>query len=192
MEKDGQSLADEISQIDKAVADATPPVLTMQQQMWIDYNALSGLITDNTQEWFDREGNPVTIKKMTIVEFAKMIDVSRETLRLWRNSVPDFWGRVNARRRELAPQSRLQKMHEAWYLKALKMDNWPVSEAWFINFDPNYETPKIKHQHEIGDNLAELLLTAERDGIIEGEVAHASNNDAGTGSQNPGILPPAS
>jgi hypothetical protein len=174
------------------VKEATPPALTVQQQLWIDYNALGGLITDDTQDWKDKDGNLTPMRKMSIIEFAQMIDVSRETLRLWRTQIPDFWGKVNARRKELAPQSRLAQVHRKWYIEVLKMKNWPMVEAWLINNDPTYETPKVKHELDVGDNLADLLLAAKRDGIIEGEVVNAPSNDPGAGGQNPGLLPSAS
>jgi hypothetical protein len=187
----GQNLANEIQEIDVAVRAANPEPLTPQQQMWIDYNALGGLIVDNTDERWDSVNQvTTTMRKMSISEFAKMIDVSRETLRLWRNSIPDFWGKVNVRRQELAPRARLQKMHEVWFLSALKTgaEGFRDRQMWLANFDKDFRMPAQKMEHDIGDNLAELLIAAKRDGIIEGEVVNGPN-DATAGSANPGALP---
>lgn len=147
-------------------------LITPQQQAWVDYNALGGLITDITDERLDKDGNPITMRKMSATEFAEMIGVDRKTLRRWRADIPNFWGLVNSRRQELAPQSRLQKVHEVWYLSALNPKNTRDRELWLANFDPDFKMPNQKIEHEIGDNYANLLAIAARDGIIEGEVVN--------------------
>jgi hypothetical protein len=175
--ENGQNLADEIKQIDEAVKSTLPVTLSAQQQLWIDYNALSGLITDVTGTGgFDREGNELRIRKMPITEFSQLIGVSRETLRAWRLSIPDFWKRVEDRRQELAPQSRVQAFHEKWYMAALSMKNWQVSEAWAINFLPNYKAPKLKVEHDLGNSWAALLGNKRKivENIVEGEVVDAT------------------
>lgn len=135
--------------------------LTIQQQLWIDYNALSGLITDLAEPVRDdKTGQMVTMRKVSISEFARMINVDRDTLRRWRNSIPDFWGKVNDRRRELAPQSRLQRVHETWYLKAVAGD-FQFTQLWLANFDPNFRMPSQPVQLEAGDSWVELLKKAD-------------------------------
>jgi hypothetical protein len=177
----GQNLANEISEIDAAVKAATPQPLTMQQQAWIDYNALSGLITDMTTDAINKNGQAATMRKMPITEFAELVGVSRETLRLWRNSIPNFWDKVNDRRRQLAPQSRLQRVHEAWYLKAVKGD-FQHMQLWLANFDPNFHMPTEKHDIDVGGGLADLLKLAQTrvkaDAIPEAEVIDAGNKAA--------------
>jgi DNA-binding transcriptional regulator YiaG len=159
-----QNLANEISEIDVAVKAATPFVMSAQQQLWIDYNALSGIVTDITEDQ--------SIRKMPITEFAEKIGVSRETLRQWRTMIPDFWDRVNKRREELAPQSRVQAFHEKWYVSALKMNNWAVSEAWARNFVPGYKEAKTKVEHELGNSWTALAQGKKE--VIEGEVVDES------------------
>lgn len=150
--------------------------MDIKQQAWIDYNAMSGLITDNTEERPIKGTNDTsTMRKMPIIEFAQMIDVSRETLRQWRNSIPDFWQKVNDRRHELAPTARLQKMHEVWYLSALNPKNFQDRQLWLANFDPNFRMPTQKLEHEAGGGLADLLELGrkrERDTnrVVEAEV----------------------
>src|SRR5207245_215155 len=124
-------------------------VITPQMQAWIDYNAINGTITDNLDE------SGLSYRKMTISEFAAAIDVHRDTLRNWRTYIPNFWDRVNERRKEIAPKAQLQLMHNTWYLKALSMKSWPLTEAWLINFDPNYVSPKLKVEHELGEGVAD-------------------------------------
>lgn len=174
---DSQNVANEISEIDAAVKAATPYKLTPQQQLWIDYNALGGLLTDITGTGkLDRDGNEMTIRKMPITEFADKIGITRETLRRWRSDIPDFWDRVEKRRQEIAPQSRVQAFHEKWYVAALTMKNWQVSEAWAINFVPNYKAPRVKVEHEMGDSWAALAQAKKP--VIEGEVVDGRNDNA--------------
>lgn len=173
--ENGQPQANEIAEIDLAVKKLKAEQLTPQQQAWIDYNAVSGVITDLMSEKTDSKGNPVYMRKMPITEFAETIGVGRETLRLWRTSIPDFWGKVNKRRTEIAPQSRLQKIHESWYLKAASLSNWPVTEAWLINHDPSYKQPRMKVEHDVSESLADALGLARMrakkvDNIQEGEI----------------------
>jgi hypothetical protein len=154
---------------DASDADPATKQLTIQQQAWIDYNALNGLITDILEEKVDpKTGTALTMRKMTIQEFAELIDVHRDTLRVWRTAIPNFWERVNQRRKELAPTARLQQIHERWYLNALKMKNWPVTEAWLRNFDPDYREPKQKIEHELGNSW--MALFEHKRKVIEGEV----------------------
>lgn len=169
----GQNLAKDIEQIDVAMNDAKPFVLTEQQQAWIDYNALSGLITDNTDERRSEGGEIVTLRKLPIYEFAEMLGVSRETLRNWRTSIPNFWQLVNDRRKELAPHSRLMRVHETWYLKAVA-GSWPHMEAWLRNFDPEYKEPRAKVEHELGDSWAALarqkVIATSNPKVIDAET----------------------
>lgn len=161
---------------DVSDADPTKKQLTIQQQTWIDYNALNGLVTDNLEDGIDpKTGSAMTLRKMTIQEFAELIGVHRDTLRIWRSAIPNFWQRVNDRRRELAPTARLQLIHEKWYLNALKMKNWPVTEAWLRNFDPEYREPKQKVEHELGNSW--MALFEHKRQVIEGEVVDGPGAD---------------
>lgn len=133
-------------------------------QTLIDYRALNGLITDD-------DG----MRKMTVDELAKMLNVSRITLYDWQNKTPDFWELVNQRRTEIAPKSRLAKMHEVWYMSALLPKNFQDRQLWLYNFDPKFRLPTAKIQHEIGDSFAEMAkMLKERDGAkpepLEGEI----------------------
>lgn len=146
-----QSLTEDRDFIDETPIKASLYVLTPQQQSWIDYKAISGIVYNR-----DTEG----MRKMTVAEFARQVGVSRETLYEWRNQIPNFWERVAERRKELAKTEWLVKMHEKWKIKALGFDNWQVTEAWLINFDPDYKSPKLKVEHELGDGLADALNIA--------------------------------
>lgn len=156
-----QNFANDLAQIDTATIEAATFVLTPQQQIYIDYKALGGLFLDQETHNF---------RKMTMAELGRLLQVDPRTLYNWRDAIPNFWERVATRRKELNAGEWLAKMHETWKLKAAKFDNWPITEAWLINFDPNYKTPKVKVEHEVGDNYAALLAAAAKDNVIDGEV----------------------
>jgi hypothetical protein len=145
----GQNLTKVDDGIDYKAIEDSMFVLTPQQQVWIDYKAVSGFVYEDDK-----------FRKMTVGELATKLNVSRETLYAWRNQIPNFWERVSERRKELGSTEWLVKMHEQWKLHALKFDNWQVSEAWLINFDPSYTAPKLKVQHELGDGVADALNIA--------------------------------
>lgn len=172
-----QDSATEVAAIDKAMAGLgkTPVdfVITSQMQAWIDYNALNGIITDNMEQ--------MSMRKMSISEFAQLIGVNRDTLRNWRVYIPNFWDRVNERRKELSPRSRLQVMHERWFIEAMKMKNWALSEAWLRNHDSDYKESKQKVEHELGDGFADAMnIARERrlksQTVVEGEVVDGSSH----------------
>jgi hypothetical protein len=175
---DQQNSSNEVVEIDKAIATLGKApvdfVITPQMQAWIDYNAVSGIITDNLDE-------SQTIRKMSISEFANTIGVHRDTLRNWRTYIPNFWDRVNERRKELAPRGRLQYIHEKWYIEAAKMEDWRITEAWLRNHDPDYKEARQKVEHELGDGLADALnIARERrmksQTVVEGEVVDGTTD----------------
>lgn len=170
-----QNLTDDFNPTPEQVAEVNLKILSDSQQSWIDYRALNGLIFDPTRS--DATGDTL-IRKMTIQEFADTIGVTRQTLYDWQSSIPDFWGKVNARRIELSGQSRLAKLHEVWYLKALAMKDWRIADAYLRNFDPNYIEPRQKVEHELGNSWAALLDAKRKRDAVEGEVV-------GDGTTNP-------
>jgi len=153
-----QNLTNEISEIDKAVNIASPKPLSPEQQMWIDFKAIGGRIT---------EQDTLLPEKMTVTKFASLVKVSRETLYEWTRTIPDFWGKVAARRKELGNQERLVKVHDTWYLKAIG-GSFPHMQLWLANFDPDFRMPTEKIEHELGDSWAALARSKK---LIEGEVS---------------------
>ena len=134
-------------------------------QALVDFKALNGLMTDE-------EGN---MKKMSMQTLAGLLQVDRGTLYNWMK-VDGFWDAVNTRRKDISPRSRLAKVHETWYLKAVQGD-WQHLNAWLLNFDDNYRTPSQKVELEAGDSLMEALaLARQRGNLIEAEVVDEPNN----------------
>lgn len=136
-------------------------MLTEVQRAYVDYKALGGIVTDD-------EG----VRKMTVSDLATMLGVTRNAIYDAKDHVPNFWQLVEDRRKELGGQSRLARFHETWYLKAIKMDNWQISEAWARNFDKSYREPKQKVEHELGNSWSALLENKRKqaNNIVEGEV----------------------
>jgi hypothetical protein len=157
--------------IDHAAIQRQTYVLTSQQQAWVDYKALGGVIYDADAD---------TLRKMPVHELAEKLNISRETLYQWRNQIPGFWERVEQRRAELNGQEVLAQIHTKWKIKALKMDNWPLTEAWLRNFDKSYKLANSKTE-EAADSLAELMnlarsRRAQSGQVIDGEVVRESSS----------------
>ena len=136
-----------------------PSLLKIQQQLYIDYCALGGLITDE-------EGN---FKKMSAEQLAEDIGVpNRRTFYTWQKQIPDFWGLVRTRRKQLSRGARATKVYNGLYLRACKGDPTAV-RLWADIFD-DYQPPSQKHEVLIG-GLADLAILAEKKQIVEGETA---------------------
>lgn len=156
--------------------------VTAQQQAWIDYRALNGLIFDWNGNEVNNKGQVtgVPMKKMTTQEFANILGVHRDTLYEWSNRIPNFSDLVNKRRIELSGRDRLAKVHEAFFLKAAS-GHPTLLPLWLHNFDSNFHLPTQKIEHEIGDNMAALLRQMESDKqpehnkVIEVEVTTNDN-----------------
>lgn len=157
--------------------------LTPQQQTWVDFRALNGLVFDETasETKLDQNGRTIVtgipMVKMSTQQLADTLQVTRETLYDWTRKIPDFWEMVNARRIELAPRQRLTKMHEVWYLSALKPGNDGHRDRvlWLANFDPNFRMPTQPVKHDMGDSWAALLnaKAPQKQEPIEGEIVDA-------------------
>lgn len=132
--------------------------LTNIQRAYVDYKAVSGLVTTD-------DG----IRKMPVDELAKMFGVTRYAFYKAKDALPNFWDLVSDRRKEIGSQERLTKMHEVWYLKA--MGSGPQAfnyfQLWQANFNPNFRMPAQKVEHEMGNSWAALLQGKEKPKQIE-------------------------
>lgn len=148
------------------ILDRVAFTLSPQQQAFIDYKALGGVVLNKDTDTFE---------KWTMADFSRKIGVDRGTLYNWRDSIPGFWDRVAERRKELNAGEWLSKLHEKWKLKALEFNNWQITEAWMINFDPTYKAPKLKVEHDVTDTMADALTMARNrrkklENVQEGEL----------------------
>lgn len=152
--------------------------LTLTQQFVVDYKALNGLITLDEPE-IGPDGKQRMFKKMTMTELASKLGVSRDALYKAMNSMSNFWDLVAQRRKELASESRLAVVHEAWFLKAAKGD-WQHLNAYLTNFDPNYVPPTQKVEHGLENagitDVLDIIRERKRKQAqaIEGEVIDES------------------
>jgi hypothetical protein len=142
--------------------------ISFKKDQWIDFNALSGWIT---------EGG--AIRSMTIEEFANTIGVEKRTLYRWRTSIPDFWERVNARRKVLGSETRLQRVWSALYAKAAS-GNPQAAALYLANHDPDFKMPTQKVENDVGQNLLALVNSARKKKVIEGEILEPENDNAGS------------
>lgn len=133
-------------------------MLTDRQRTYVDWKALGGIITDDNGT-----------RQLRLGELADMMGISAQSLSQSCNNIPNFWDLVDERRNEFGSTSRLAALHTKWYLMALTMKNWPLSEAYLRNFDKNYKESKSKLEVEAGASLVKLL-DKKRTTPIEGEV----------------------
>lgn len=141
-----------------------PFVLEPKHQMWIDYKAIGGWLTDPDSN---------VPKKMTITDFSKHIGVSRDLLYDWTQKIPDFWDKVATRRKEIGSQERLIKIHDTWYLKALS-GSYNHMQLWLANFDPDFRMPTEKVEHDYGNGVLDLIAKARK--TIDAEVIDAKTD----------------
>lgn len=139
-----------------------------KHEQYIAYTAFGGLIPDPNGE--------ATAVKMTAQQFADQIGMSRSILYEWRDTIPNFWERVDAKRREMGGKDRLSKVWNGIFLKAAS-GNAEAAKLYLANFDPNFKMPSQKIEHEAGDSLVDALtLARNRRQVIEGDTVDASDN----------------
>lgn len=145
-------------------------VLKINQQKWIDFNAVGGLITES-------DG---ALKPMTITAFAAAIGVERKTLYNWKNSIPNFWERVKQRRLELGSQARLQKVYTGLYLKASQ--GVPEAVKLYLQIFDDWKPPAQEQKIQLSNGLADLVarkkLELEHSRKIIDATPAAGNNES--------------
>jgi hypothetical protein len=137
--------------------------LPLTQQVWIDYCALQGVITND-------DGS---LEKMTIQECADKINVSRETLYAWKKSIPNFEDLCNERCAYMFNGARTRKVVNAIYLSATSKLNVQAMSLWMANQKSvEFRMPQQEVKHEAGNSWAALMSIkrSSSDGIVEGEV----------------------
>lgn len=143
--------------------------LSLQQQLWIDYKAIGGLIFEDAGEHFDRSGNPTQFRKMTVDEFAAKIDTAKSTLYEWQKNINNFWGMVDERRKVLMGGNRKTAVYNGLTLRAVRGEPNAV-KLWAEIFD-GYQPAPQRLQHSLGDGFADVMKVAQaRREAIEGKV----------------------
>jgi hypothetical protein len=146
--------------------------LSVPQQMWVDYNVVQGVITESDGE----------MRKMTVVDFARHMNVDRTTCYLWTRSIPNFWDLVAERRKLVFGGARTAKVWNSVFLAATVKLNVKAQELWLANADPTFRIASQKVEHEVGGGMADLLnrvreIDAGHTDVLEGEVIDGSNTD---------------
>lgn len=151
-------------------------LLNWQQQTWVEFNAVGGLLIEADGSFKKSPRNPE--KNYSVQDLANDLDVDRTTLYNWTRSIPDFWGRVQKERKELGSRARVQKVWNGVFLKAAAGN--PQAAAMFLaNFDDDFRMPMQKVEHEVGSSWSKLMGIAETNTnkIIEGHVVDAQNSE---------------
>jgi len=156
----------------ESVVDPEEHLLQMRQQKWIDFNAVGGLITES-------DG---ALKPMTISAFALALGVSRQTLYDWKNNIPDFWGRVRDRRKQIGTQTRLEKVYTGLYLKAASGD--PAAVKLYLQIFDDWRPPAQAHEIEVTTGLADLISKKKLELERERKVIDATPADTTTDTPN--------
>lgn len=139
----------------------------LQQQQFIDFCALGGLLTDEA-------GN---FTRLTLNDFAEMIQVDRVTLWRWKKAIPYFDQKVRERRIVISKGTRASKVYNGLYLKACKGDPAAV-RLWAEIFD-GYQPAPQRIQHNLGNGFADAagIARKRREQAVEGEVVDEQPND---------------
>lgn len=158
-------------------------LISLQQDWWISYCALGGLITlDGFDYKLDAEGQQITdyqgkpqtevMQKITVTEFAKQIGVDRSTLSRWRHTIPNFQAKVYERRAQLFG-ARESQLFNRLYLIAMSGNGQPSVQAattllgHFSKLVLPVQRQEVKHEGESWASLMEKKRHA-----IEAEVVH--------------------
>jgi hypothetical protein len=178
----------EISEITEAVDHeiAANAPLTLQQQTWVDFNAVGGLITEedgSIRLSNTRKSKDGVAKKYNVEDLAYDLGVSRDTLYYWSRNIADFQERVDRRRKELYSSTRVTQVWNGLYLKA-RSGNARAADIFLRNFDDNYISPTKTVQHEAGNSWAKLLAKKRDRKIIETQEAEIIR-DTPSGSTTP-------
>jgi hypothetical protein len=128
---------------------ATEYGLTYEQDQWISYCAVGGLITDDTG----------VMRKMKLEEFITTFDVPSRTLYNWKKSIPDFDLKVRERRLKLFPASRETNLWNRAYLIAMTTTGPQAIEAikLLVGQFSGWQPPSQKVEHEVGSSFMDLL-----------------------------------
>lgn len=133
--------------------------LNLQQQMWVDYNVLQGVIVGSDGE----------MSKLTVTDFAAQLDIERMTLYRWTKSIPNFWDLVNDRRKDIFKGARTAKVYNALFIAATVKLNPQAIAIWLANSGTNFRMPSQPIEHEIGGGLADLMQKMRQRQLTEGQ-----------------------
>lgn len=159
--------------------------VTAAQDEYIAFTALGGLIPDLDS---DKAGIPMTAKQL-----AAKLGVERTTMWYWRKSIPDFWDRVAAKRREIGGKDRVSQVWNGLFLKGAAGDT-RAGVIYLANFDPDFRMPMQQVKHEAGDSWGDVMAAARRrereaseknQTIVEGEIVDDKPTQINPLSPNP-------
>lgn len=172
------------TQIDEADLTQTKQ-LKLQQELWIDYCAIGGIITEAGFEYKRNEYTgkdvPEIMKRMSVKEFSEKVHVPRSTLYNWNKTIPNFAQRVRERREEIWPLARETALFNRAYSIAMGSNDMRASVDAIRLLTGHFSKLRLPTQtQEIefkGQSWA-ALAARKRAEALEGEVIDepSSNN----------------
>jgi hypothetical protein len=172
-----QTASIEIGNLDQTPNYTDDELIKVQQEQWISYTALGGLLTLEPES----EEQTQQIKVMKIGEFAEKIGVDRSTLWRWKKSIPDFASRVRERRRELFNLSRETVLFNRAYLIATSSKDHKAAGDMIkllLGHNADLELPVqrqvIKHGGDIRLSWADLMSRKKQE-AMEAEIVNDPN-----------------
>lgn len=137
--------------------------LTYLQRSYIDWKAVGGLVLSEDGE----------LKKWKLADLADACRCSASSFQNVSN-LPNFWDLVDERRRALNGQSRLAKVHNTFYLKAVG-GHPTLLPIWLANYDNTFRMPMQQVKHEASDDLMGLFGRAKKPEAIEAEIVDVTD-----------------
>lgn len=127
-------------------------MLTLQQQAWVDFNVVQGVIVES-------DG---AMTKMTVRDFTDKIGVNRTTVYGWTKQIPNFWDLVAERRKVIFSGARTAKVWNALFLTATTKLNPQAQAIWLANADDTFRMPNQNVTHDVGGGLMDVLEIARQ------------------------------
>lgn len=166
---------------------STPTIVTpyksAQLDKYLTYCALSGHITDEIG----------SVHAMGVGDFCRAFNISSSSISRWRQ-MPDFGQRVTDRRLEIVPYARESAAWNRLYMLGIaSKDHKAAVEALklFLGHFSDLQLPVQRQDIKVEGGWAEILMSAKREGIIEGEIVDEPTVTTGSDSA-PGALPQTS
>ena len=146
-------------------------LLSAQQQAFVDYMAIGGLITVESDEKLQTQD----IHQMTITEFCNAIGISRFTFYHWKKTIPNLVDRIRTRRFETFGLNRETALHNRAYLIAMTSKDHRAAGEMIKMLQGHFGSLELPVQRQIikqeGESWANLVEKKQRE-VIEGQIVN--------------------
>jgi hypothetical protein len=146
-------------------------LLNAQQQAFVDYLAIGGLVTVESNEKLQAQD----IHQMTITEFCEAIGISRDTFYRWKKTIPNLVDRIRTRRHETFGLNRETALYNRAYLIAMTSRDHKAAGEMIKLLSGHFGQLELPVQRQIikqeGESWA-ALVEKKKQAIIEGEIVN--------------------